>query len=177
MNIIKIDPFTRVNDAWINTQQINASPVLQDVRHPLITSGPTGGNIATHYYADFYSKIALDIVTETAFHYPYPRICEKTLRPINCKRMFIIVGPPGVLKLLHSKGFVTFGDIIDESYDNIHNAEERFLSIVCAIEQFCNMDLAQIKLYYNANRWKFDHNWHTLKNLLQSEIQEFTQEK
>jgi len=176
MNIIKIDPFTRVNDNWIRTEQINASPVLADVQHPLITSGPSGGG-TTHFYADFYSKIALDIVTETAFHYPYARICEKTLRPINCKRMFIIVGPAGSLKLLHSKGFETFGDIIDESYDDIYNAQERFLSVVNAIEQFCKLDLDQIKSYYNTNRQKFDHNWHTLKNLLQSEIQEFTQEK
>ena len=170
MNIIKVDPFTRVNHTFIRTDRINAHAVEQDVTHPLITTGPSAGANATHFTADFYRKIGLDIVTETVYNYPYPRICEKTLRPINCKRMFIVLGPAGVLKLLHSKGFETFGDIIDESYDAIEDAEERFLAVVQAVEQFCQLDLETVKDYYRNNSQKFSHNWHTMKQLLQNEI-------
>jgi len=176
MTLIKLDPFTRVNDSFVQTDRVDATPVLQDVSHPLITTGPSAGANTTHYSADFYKKIALDIVTETVFNYPYPRICEKTLRPINCKRMFIIVGPAHSLKLLQSRGIMTFGDIINESYDTIENPEERFLSVVDAIDQFCKLDLDKIKNYYRNNRWKFDHNWQTMKNLLQVELQKFEQE-
>ena len=180
MTLIKVEPFTRVNDSFIQTNRVDASPVDRTISHPLITSGPSAGLIAgpgtTHYFADFYSKIALDIVTETVFNYPYPCICEKTLRPINCKRMFIIVGPAHSLKLLHSRGFKTFGDIIDESYDTIENPEERFLAVVDEIERFCKLDLDQIKTYYNNNSSKFDHNWRTMKQLSQDELEKFTQE-
>jgi hypothetical protein len=175
MNIIKIDPSTRVNEQFVISSRINAAPIAHDSLHPLITSGPINRVLShTKYTADFYSKIALDIVTETVFNYPYPYFTEKTLRPINCKRMFIIVGPPGMLKVLHSLGIETFGDIINESYDDIIDAEERFLSIIDSIEQFCEISLEEIKEYYNNNRRKFDHNWHVMKNLANSEILKFT---
>jgi len=176
MNLIKIEPFTRINDNFIRSSLLDATPVAQDILHPLITSGPSGGANSTHFQADFYQHVALDIVAETVFHYPYPRICEKTLRPMNCKRMFVIVGPAHCLRLLHDKGFETFGDIIDENYDTIDDPEQRLLAVARAIEQFCAIDLEQIKSYYVNNRAKFDHNWHTMKNLLRNEVEAFAKE-
>lgn len=171
MVIINLLPQTRINDDFITSDQINATPVDISVNHPLVTSEPNSRS--TRYTADFYSKIGLDIVTETVFHYPYPYISEKTIRPINCKRMFIIVGAPYTLELLHSKGIKTFDDIIDESYDRIVDPEKRFFSIINSIENFCALDLMEIKQYYNNNCDKFSHNWHTLKNLPRQEIQQF----
>jgi hypothetical protein len=170
-NIIYTKPWTRVNDAFIKTNRIDASVVPANITHPLIDSLPNSNS--TRYTADFYLKIGVDIVTETVFNYPYPFVTEKTLRPINCKRMFIVVGAPYTLKMLHSKGFVTFDDIIDESYDSIEDPEERFLSIVRSIEKFCALELSEVKKYYDNNCNKFNHNWHTLKNLKQLEIQQF----
>jgi hypothetical protein len=172
ISIIQPVPWTRINDAFVKTASINAS-VVPRITHPLVASSPNSRR--THYTADFYSKISVDIVAETVFNYPYPVITEKTLRPINCKRMFIIVGAPHVLKLLHSKGFVTFNDIIDESYDSIADPEKRFLAIINSVEKFCALDLNEVKKYYKTNSNKFDHNWHTLKNLKQLEIKQFTQ--
>ena len=169
MNLIPLT--SSVNDAFITTGCVDASPVCIPVTHPLINSNPkTPG---TRYTADFFSKVGLDIVTETIFKYPYPCVTEKTLRPINCKRMFIVVGAPHTLKLLHSKGFVTFDDIINESYDSIENAEDRFLAIVNAVEKFCTLSIDEIKNYYRENQWKFDQNWRILKQLKQLEINQF----
>ncbi len=173
MIIIKTYPQTRINESFVKSGQINATPIDTSVSHPLVTGSPLDSS--ARYTADFYSKIALDIVTESVFNYPYQLLTEKTLRPINCKRMFIIVGAPYSLALLHSKGFKTFDDIIDESYDRIEDAEQRFKSIVNSIEKFCALDLAQIKKYYNDNREKFSHNWHTLKNLPWAEVQKIFQ--
>jgi hypothetical protein len=172
ISIIQPVPWVRINDEFIRTDRINAS-LVPSITHPMVSSPPN--SIQTRYTADFYSKIAVDIVTETVFNYPYPAITEKTLRPINCKRMFIIVGATHVLKLLHSKGFITFNDIIDESYDSINDPEERFLAIINSVEKFCALDLDEVKKYYETNSNKFDHNWHTLKSLKQLEIQQFTQ--
>jgi len=171
MNIILLDPNTRINDKFIKTDRINASPVTKDVVHELITVGRDSRE--TRKKATWYSKIALDIVTESVFNYPYPYVTEKTLRPINCKRMFVIVGAAHTLELLRSKGIVTFNDILDESYDRIEDPEDRFLAIVDCIEKFCLLDLAIIRQYYDHNRWKFDQNWHALKNLLATEIDHY----
>lgn len=174
MNIIKIDPLTRINDRFIRTDRINATPVLQDVVHALITSDrdPTT-MITTKVAAQWYTHIALDIVTESVFNYPYPYVTEKTLRPINCKRMFVIVGAAHTLELLHRKGIVTFDNILDESYDSIEDPEARFLAVVNTIENFCTLDLGTIQQYYQDNRWRFDQNWHTLKNLSAQEIDHY----
>ena len=171
MNLIQTLPQVTVNDNFIHSYRIDATPIHDHVTHPLINSDPK--TLGTRYTADFFSKIGLDIVTETIFKYPYPCVTEKTLRPINCKRMFVIVGAPHTLKLLHSKGFVSFDNIIDESYDIINNAEERFLSIVSAVEKFCTLSIEEIKNYYRENQWRLDHNWRTLKNLKQLEIEQF----
>jgi hypothetical protein len=169
VNYLSVTPYTSVNDSWITSDQINATPARQDVQHPLLASE----NYPTLWVADFYKKIALDIVTETVFNYPYPYVSEKTLRPINCKRMFIILGPKGQLAYLKSLGIDTFGDLIDESYDEIADPETRFLHVVQEIKKFCALDLEQIKQYYVNNKTKFDHNFQVLKNLPQREIQNF----
>jgi hypothetical protein len=169
VNYLSVTPYTSVNDSWIIGNQIDATPIRQNIQHPVVTDNSG----TTIYGADFYKKIALDIVTETVFNYPYPYVSEKTLRPINCKRMFIILGPKGQLAYLKSLGINTFGDLIDESYDEIADPETRFLHVVQEIKKFCALDLEQIKQYYVNNKTKFDHNFQVLKNLPQREIQNF----
>lgn len=158
---------TRVNDLFITDDSIKCTVPSTKIVHPLITGG--ANDRASRYQADFYKKIALDIVTETVFDYPYPYISEKTLRPIACKRMFIILGPPHILKLLHSKGFETFDDFIDESYDNITCATERFHQVVKTIQSFFDIPLDDIKNFYKTNQKRFDHNFQILTHLRDQE--------
>jgi hypothetical protein len=177
MNIVTAIPWSRVNDQWIRTEKINGEPVTHSVTHSLIPGSPglsCGSPIYanTRFYADFYSNIALDIVTEGAYHYPYPFISEKTIRPIVCKRLFIILGPANTLATLHNKGFETFGDIIKEDYDSITDPEERFLSVVKEIENFCAKDLDEIKQYYLDNKQKFDRNFNRLLQLHNEELEQ-----
>lgn len=115
----------------------------------------------------------MDVVTETVFDYPYPAITSKTLRPIACKRLFVIVGPPGILELLHRKGFITFGDYIDESYDSVQNPEDRLLAVTRTVDDFCKRDLSSIKQWMQQNLYRFEHNFTVLKNLRAREIDDF----
>ena len=164
-----LDPKTRVNDYWITDDSINASSDgCKTYKNSLIQGAPN--SIDTRYQADFYQKIAVDVVAETVFNYPYAYISEKTLRSIACKRMFIIVGAPGTLKLLHSKGFDTFGDFIDESYDSIADPKERFLAIEQEIYRICSMPLETIKQYMIENSHKLESNFQVLQNLQNQEL-------
>lgn len=159
--------FSRVNDEFVFDDLIDATPITESIKHPLIGGQP---NDDTRFQAKFYSKFALDIVTETVFNYPYPFITEKTLRPIACKRMFIVLGPVGILSTLKSKGFETFSDIIDESYDSMINPTERFNAVVKSINLFISLPLEEIKLYYYQNQGRFENNFQTLKNLRGTEL-------
>lgn len=159
--------FSRVNDEFVFDNLIDATPITETIKHPLIRGRP---NDDTRFQAKFYSKFALDIVTETVFNYPYPFITEKTLRPIACKRMFIVLGPTGILSTLKSKGFETFSDIIDESYDGMIDPTERFNAVIKSINLFVSLPLEEIKLYYHQNQNRFENNFQTLKNLRSTEL-------
>jgi hypothetical protein len=171
--ILVPEVFTRVNDKFAQGNCVDASPILTDIKNVLIPGQPN--NQSYRYQADFYKNFALDIVTETVFDYPYPCITEKTIRPIACKRMFILLGPAGVLDLLKSKGFTTFEDFVNEDYDTISDPIERFTQVVLSINEFLNKPLAEIKQYYHVNQQKFDQNFITLKNLRSVEYQQLFQ--
>jgi hypothetical protein len=169
-NIICLAPQTRVNDLFVHGHQIDAQLPVSSITHPLITGGPN--DPVTRFQAEFYKHIACDIVVETVFDYPYPYVSEKSLRAFACKRMMIVLGPVGVLELLRSKGFKTFGDIIDESYDKITNPTNRFNAVTTEIKKICNTPIDTIKNYMRENSHKFEHNFLTLKNLQKTEIQQ-----
>jgi hypothetical protein len=159
---------TRVNDKFILDESINCTIPQFSISHPLIQGLPN--SIDTRYQASFYKKIAIDIVTESVFDYPYPYVSEKTLRPIACKRMFIIMGPKNILKLLHDKGFETFSDFLDESYDDISCPMERFKKIIQTTKEFIRRPLDDIKDYYIQNQKRFDHNFQVLSNIRSQEL-------
>lgn len=173
MYLIRVDPFTRVNDRFVRQGKVNCDPVTHDVTHPLVTAAANTDH--TRLRADFYKHVALDVVTETVFDYPYPAITSKTLRPIICKRMFVVFGPKGVLALLQSKGFRTWDDYIDESYDDISNPEDRFLAAAESVRKFCSRDLSSIVAWMSNNQDRFEHNFAVLKSLRQQETQQLRQ--
>jgi hypothetical protein len=77
-----------------------------------------------------------------------------------------------MLRTLHNMGFVSFENIIDESYDSITDPEERFLAVTEEIERFCNLDLETIKQYYRDNQDRLEHNFEHLKRLHQKELEQ-----
>lgn len=172
-NIILLSPLTRVNDRFV-LNEIDTSKPTENIRHPLITGWPNDNN--TRFQADFYKHIACDIVVETVFNYPYPYVSEKSLRSFACKRMMIVLGAPGVLKLLRYKGFETFSEIINEDYDNIINPIDRFNAVRLEVEKICNTPLNTIKTYMREYSQKFEHNFLNLKKLQQIELQQIAQQ-
>lgn len=168
--LIKPDPFTRVNERFLDGTIPHEIP-KHDVTHPLLKKYSVV-NVNTNL-TKIYSKIALDLVSESVFHYPPAYVSEKTLRPILNQRMFIIMGPSKVLQLLKTKGFETWGDIVDESYDQIEDPCNRFNAVIKSFREFVDLDIRFVKDYLKRNQNKLRHNFETLHSLRQKEIQEF----
>ena len=169
-HVLAITPFTRINDEFItNNFLIDATPVNENIYCPIVKGMPNSKQY--RFQAGFYKSIACDIVSETVLNYPYPYISEKTLRPIACKRMFIILGAHNTLNLLHSKGFETFNDFVDESYDTIKNPETRFLKVVEEVKKICEKPTSEIIEYLESIKHRLNKNFETLKNLQQVEIE------
>jgi hypothetical protein len=167
MTYINTVPFSRINENWVN-DTIDYRPSNEIYKHPLIQGEPNLPSM--RYQAPFYKNFAVDIVAETVYNYPYPYITEKTLRPIACKKLFIIVGSPRSLAILHSKGFKTFPDVFDESYDTLIDPIQRWHALEKVIIQFMSKSLDEIKEIVLSKRDTLEKNFLTLKNLQVEEL-------
>lgn len=120
---------------------------------------------------DFYQHIGLDITVETVFDYPCPYISEKVFRPISCKRPFIVVGASHTLKLLQSLGFKTFSNIINESYDDIVDPEQRLVAVINEINNFVNRPISAIISDVKKCKTTLDYNFDQLLNFENNELE------
>jgi hypothetical protein len=89
-------------------------------------------------YLDTY----FSLVTETVFEYPYTFRTEKIWKPIAIGHPFIVVSNAGYYRDLHSLGFQTFGHVIDESFDQIENNQDRLSRVLTVVRDLCNQDLS-----------------------------------
>ncbi len=98
-----------------------------------------------------------NLVTESFFFEPYWcqnkslfDISEKTYKAV-LTQPFIIMARPGILKYLRGKGFDTFDDVFDNSYDEIENDWERFQAIMKEVKRVCDLKQETLhELYLNC---------------------------
>lgn len=77
-----------------------------------------------------YRSCAMEIVLETLFDDTRNHLTEKTLRPIACKKPFMLVATAGSLQYLRDYGFQTFHPYINEQYDLITDPIDRLQAVV-----------------------------------------------
>jgi hypothetical protein len=93
--------------------------------------------IAPAPYLDTY----FSLVTETVFDYPYTFRTEKIWKPIAIGHPWIAATNCGYYRDMHNLGFKTFGHLIDESFDQIENGQDRIERITKVVEDLCRQDL------------------------------------
>jgi len=98
------------------------------------------------------------VVNETVFYEPKLHLTEKVFKPIVAKRPFVLVAAPGNLAYLRSYGFQTFDRWIDESYDSIHDPDQRLDAIAKEIARFASMSMAELRHVHEDMRSVLDHN-------------------
>ena len=87
-----------------------------------------------------YAATGIEVVLETLFDDTRWHLTEKILRPIACGKPFILAATPGSLQYLRNYGFQTFGDLIDESYDQITHAPTRLCAIIQEMKRIADLD-------------------------------------
>ena len=117
----------------------------------------------TSHRIDFWAQAMrcfCHVVTETVYDDQRIHITEKTFKPIVLQQPFIMVGNRGALRYLRDYGFKTFGDLWDESYDDL-DAQHR----ITAVADIClditswsesQMRQAQIEI---ADIVRHNHDW------------------
>jgi hypothetical protein len=110
---------------------------------------------------EYYRRSAFCLVTETWAEGRKIFISDAILAPILYATPFLLVGCRGSLEFLRSKGFKTFSDVVDESYDDIEDDAQRWDAVLNQVEtlgsgkyvhdlQLTNTVLQEI-LDYNLN--------------------------
>jgi len=155
---------TILNENWNVYGDVDASP-SQPYVDRIITNESNSHRKKQSLREEFYKDIGIDIVAETVFDYPVPKITEKIFRPIINKKMFIVLGPANTLSYIKSFGLKTFNNFINEDYDNIENPIERFNFVTSEIKRICSLDLQDINKAINDNRDIIEHNFRTLTSI------------
>jgi hypothetical protein len=89
-------------------------------------------------YVDTY----FSLVTETVFEYPYSFRTEKIAKPIAIGHPWLVAANRGFYRDIRNLGFKTFGHVIDESFDQIDNHQDRMDRIIDIVDDLCKQDLA-----------------------------------
>jgi hypothetical protein len=111
---------------------------------------------------EWYDQTCFTLVAESMIDNAWPFLTEKTYKPLGMHHPFMIVGDRGSLHQLRALGFETWGNLWDESYDDLESPSER---IRCVVENARLYDCAPLdaitveKLQHN-HAWFFNHQRH-----------------
>jgi hypothetical protein len=113
-----------------------------------------------------YADSNYSIVAETTARTPYFNNdhffpTEKTAKPLFAKRPFIVFGSANFLYNLNQLGFQTFDSIIDESYDQITDDDERWQA---AWESMLDLARQDSFIVYRKLKNVLDHNHWWVQN-------------
>lgn len=125
------------------------------------TGYPSWQNFAN---LEWYNSTAFSLVSETSI-YDSRFYTEKSLKPFAHKHPMIVWGAAGILKRLHKLGFETFGHVIDESYDDIKDNDQRLVKI-CETVDSMNAEFEKNRHFLQDTRTKeiIEHNHNLFYN-------------
>lgn len=122
------------------------------------------------------SRSFIFLNTETSVAADQMFFSEKVYKPIGLGMPFITLGNPGTLDDLRKRGFETFSEWFDESYDYDFKIESRIQIIIDNIKKMSSLDKRELlkirqemneKLTHNLNLYKILQNKNYLReNLL-----------
>lgn len=128
-------------DEYAKTEMVKRVPLILD--RPMESVDKNDRPVDVNHIKNSY----FNIITESyMFNNTLPQshktifeMSEKTYKAIICQP-FIHLGSYGVLRYMRSRGYQTFPELFDESYDDIINHKERLLAVVDSVEKVCKMD-------------------------------------
>lgn len=100
------------------------------------------------------------VVTETVYDDQRIHITEKTFKPIVLQQPFLLIGNRGALRYLRDYGFQTFGNLWNESYDDLdEHCRIRAVADICQdITSWSSHRMRQAQLEI-ADVVRHNHDW------------------
>lgn len=94
----------------------------------------------------------------------YLTLTEKTFKPIKMRSPFIIFGQPFLLRLLREYGYKTFGNLWDETYDNISDPAKRVEKIINTLDTLNKLSDNDFKKILYQAQSIVEYNYQHMKN-------------
>lgn len=136
-----------------------------DIDNTDISFHPDGDAWHNDIPRENYTESFCAIINETRYFQPFPNISEKTLRAIDNRIPFIIVGPPYTLEYIKSLGFKTFNKWWEESYDQETDHQKRMYLILDLIEKIGNLSFNELQEIYQEMIPTLNYNRKVFLNL------------
>jgi len=118
---------------------------------------------------EIYNRTWFSVVCETLGTGRVFLSAEKIAKCLQARRLFVVFAISGFLERYRAWGFETFGDVIDESYDNITQDIPRWQAALEQVRLLCGEDLPALLARL---RPRLDHNHHRLYALEQEKRRE-----
>jgi hypothetical protein len=130
---------------WVEGSTYDTNMKSTDSTETIVYDNTTleNANVSCFLPWKIYNETYYTVVTETTFKHVF--LTEKTAKPILAMRLFIMVGAHGTLSGLRSLGFKTFGDVIDESYDDEKLNKKRWAMALDQLDFLCSCDPTYIE--------------------------------
>lgn len=108
----------------------------------------------------YYNESYISLITEGDFYRGDTRqmFTEKVLKSFIYEHIFIVFGLPGTLELVREHGFLTFPHIINESYDEEQNDDNRLKMALHETDKLLSKNIHEIKDIYEEAKPILEHN-------------------
>jgi hypothetical protein len=166
-NIVTYRYIPEFDDQYKSRAQYFTSKAYDPELDPSFTDSSLQTAVTVPWY--IFNETNYSIVAESVGLSRQPNIfiSEKTWKPIYAKRLFVLFAKSGSLASLKSMGFQTFGDIIDESYDDVIADEIRWQKAFDQILLLAQLDDTEVKRRI-AERCEYNHN--LIKQMIPAQI-------
>lgn len=153
------DPYTNLSESSVH--RIMDTVIAQPDLPLILDQVAVNGNLSArcgHEEFSLWQSSFLHVVNETVFYAPKLHLTEKIFKPIVAQRPFVLVAAPGNLAYLRSYGFQTFGNWIDEGYDDIYDPDLRIQAIAEEIAKLSALPLEQLRDLWQEMSSVLHHN-------------------
>lgn len=122
----------------INASELATMTTSAAVKQHMFAGQWGDGQLCAESYIDTYFSLVTETVTDS-----YSFRTEKIWKPIAIGHPWIAVANAGYYRDIRNLGFKTFEHIIDESFDQIEDTQQRVSRIAHVVEDLCKSDLDQ----------------------------------
>lgn len=140
--------------------------VLKDADLPWLFPGEDVQPMTSCWLTNFDESAdsLLYVPTETVYFGRRLHITEKTFKAIALEMPFVLVAPAGSLAYMRDYGFRTFGDVIDESYDQETDDILRLEKVAGLLRSLDDLSVPERQRLHQAMLPAVEHNYNHFYN-------------